>query len=379
MSESANRVVLRVDGLRKRVHADLELRVSLELGREFGIVFGPSGAGKTTLLRLIAGLMRPDSGRIVIGDRGIFDREARVDVPLRHRRIGMIFQDDLLFPHLSVAGNIGFGLDARSAGDRRSRVEQVARQFGVGHLLDRDPRRLSGGERQRVGLARAVAPRPELLLCDEPVSGLDADARLRLVDELAAIQAEEGIPVLYVTHNTGEAIRLGARAFVIRSGAIVAEGAPLEVILGSTAPGARDFDHVTNVWRGRVLEHALDGAGTLVSIGEGVVLSLPRQNREVGASITIGVRSDDILISSRPVDGLSARNQIQARVEQLVSHGGDVELVAQVGGTRWIVSLVAPAVESLGIVCGGCIWLIVKSRSILVVDRRDGVSSSSLG
>src|SRR4029077_20020033 len=134
-----------------------------------------SGAGKTTLLRLIAGLDAPDGGRIRLGDAVLFDSGAKINQRLRDRRVGMIFQDDLLFPHLSVAANIRFGLKEQPRAQAESRLAEVAALCGVAALLDRRPETLSGGERQRVGLARALAPRPRLLLCDEPVSALDLE------------------------------------------------------------------------------------------------------------------------------------------------------------------------------------------------------------
>ena len=174
--------------LRHRIHPGLTLEVELRLGREVGVVFGPSGAGKTSLLRLIAGLTRPDSGRVRLGDDTLFDATRGIDRRLRDRRIGMIFQDDRLFPHLSVAANIRFGLKGWRREEADARSAEVAAMCGVERLMDRSPETLSGGERQRVGLARALAPRPRLLLCDEPVSALDLTNRHAMVRRLRDVQ-----------------------------------------------------------------------------------------------------------------------------------------------------------------------------------------------
>ncbi len=236
----------------RRVHPGLVLDISLRLGREIGVVFGPSGAGKTTLLRLIAGLTTPDSGSIRLDGTTVFDPARRVNQPLRHRQIGMIFQDDCLFPHLSVAGNIRFGLKGKPSPQADARLAQVAALCGVEHLLDRRPETLSGGERQRVGLARALAPRPRLLLCDEPVSALDMANRHALLDRLRAVQREEGIPMLYVTHSPAEAIALGSRLFLLDQGRIVAEGPPLDVLgtARNAPPGPIDWENIRNVFPG---------------------------------------------------------------------------------------------------------------------------------
>ncbi len=206
------------------------LEVALRLGAEPGALFGASGAGKSTVLRLIAGLERPIRGRVRLGDDLLFDSAAGVDRPLRSRRVGLIFQDDLLFPHLDVLGNVRFGLKGWTRAEANRRVEEVAALCGVGHLMGRSPATLSGGERQRVGLARALAPRPRLLLCDEPVSALDLAARHVLIDRLKAVQRAEAIPLLYVTHSPPEAIALGSRLFLLASGRIVDEGPPLDVL-----------------------------------------------------------------------------------------------------------------------------------------------------
>ena len=199
----------------RRIHAGLTVDVSLRLGTEIGVLFGPSGSGKTSILRLITGLSRPDQGYVRLGDTTLFDATRGIDEPLRLRRIGMIFQDDLLFPHLNVAENIRFGLRRKSRAERQSRLAEMATLCGVEHLLDRWPSTLSGGERQRVGLARTLAPRPRILLCDEPVSALDLPNRQTLIERLRTVQSSEGIPVLYVTHSPAEAVTVGTRLFLL--------------------------------------------------------------------------------------------------------------------------------------------------------------------
>ena len=167
-----------------QVHSALSLDISFRLDDEIGIVFGASGAGKTTLLRLIAGLVLPRWAMSNSMGRSFSIASDAVDRPLRQRRISMIFQDDCLFPHLSVAGNIRFGLKGRRRDQASARVAEVAALCGVEHLLERSPETLSGGERQRVGLARALAPRPRLLLCDEPVSAIDLANRHALLEQI---------------------------------------------------------------------------------------------------------------------------------------------------------------------------------------------------
>lgn len=343
------------------IHPGLTLQVALCLGCECGVVFGRSGAGKTSLLRLIAGLDRPRRGRIILGGATLFDDAARIDLPLRSRRLAMVFQDDLLFPHLSVAQNLRYGLRGLPRRDADSRVEEVAELCGVGGLLARWPATLSGGERQRVGLARALAPRPRLLLCDEPVSALDVASRNALIDQLDAVRIAEAIPVLYVTHSPSEAVRLGQRLFLLEQGRILAEGRPLDVL--AAADGATRFDGFRNVFPAIVREHASERGETRVTLVDGPELIVPFQNLSPGTRVSVSVLAEEILLARGPLIGVSARNRIMGTVARVVSHGADAELIVRTGQIDWIVSVVMPAVTNLELAPGANVHMIVKARS----------------
>src|SRR4029079_14004205 len=174
-----------------------------------------------------AGLATPDSGHVHLEGQALFDAARRINRPLRRRQVGMIFQDDWLFPHLSVSANIRFGLKGWPRDRAGAQLAEVAALCGVERLMDRRRAPLAGGERQRVGLARALAPRPRLLLCDEPVSALDLSNRYALIERLRAVQRAQALPVLYVTHSPAEAIALGTTLFLLDGGRIVAQGSPL--------------------------------------------------------------------------------------------------------------------------------------------------------
>jgi molybdate transport system ATP-binding protein len=352
-----------------RVHPGLTLDLALRLGRECGVLFGASGAGKTTLLRLIAGLATPARGRVRLGETVVFDSDARVNLPLRRRQLGMIFQEDLLFPHLDVAANIAFGLAGRPRAEAGARLAEVAALCGVERLLKRRPDTLSGGERQRVGLARALAPRPRLLLCDEPVSALDLENRHALIARLQAVQRAEAIPLLYVTHSPAEAITLGARLFLLAGGAIVDQGDPLDVFArqartGTTVPRLAD---VRNVFAARVEAQADDRGATVLRLhgrdGEGPTLIVPHHDVPPDTPLTVSVLAEEILLARGTIEGLSARNLIAGTVERVVSGGPDAEVLVRTGGLVWIVSVVAQAVAALGLTPGTTVHLIIKARS----------------
>ena len=215
---------------RVRVSARFTLEVSFVATPGVTIVFGESGSGKTTLLRAVAGLALPSEGRISIGERVLYDSASATEVPPSRRRVGFVFQDLALFPHLSARRNIEYGLHDLSVADRRRRVEEVAESFDIGDLLERRPREISGGQRQRVGLARTLVTNPDALLLDEPLAALDRQAREKIMADLQRWNEEHQIPVLYVTHSTGEAFTLGQRVVALHDGAIVGDGAPEQVI-----------------------------------------------------------------------------------------------------------------------------------------------------
>jgi molybdate transport system ATP-binding protein len=347
------------------------LDVAIRLGAEVGILFGPSGAGKSSTLRLIAGLLRPDTGTISCDGDTLFDSARRVDVPLRSRRIGMIFQDDLLFPHRSVAGNIRYGLASWEAEKARARLAEVAELCGLSSLLGRYPPSLSGGERQRVGLARALAPRPRLLLCDEPVSALDFAARFALIERLRDVQRAEGIPVLFVTHNPAEAVAIGTRLFQMASGRVVEEAHPLDALARGVGAGS-SLEGLQNVLAAVIEGHDRDGGETRLRLEGGPMLLVPWVDRPIGTRVAVAVRADDILLARGPVAGLSARNRLEGTVVRVVHHGREAEAVICSGSVTWIASVVASAVAALEIAPGLAIQMIIKARSCHLIDHAAG-------
>jgi iron(III) transport system ATP-binding protein len=228
-AEAAAGPVLVLDRLTKRYGAGAGVRaLDLVLAPgELVALIGPSGCGKSTTLRLIAGHERPDGGTIRIAGRTVADRH-RFTRPER-RRVGLMFQQPTLFPHLSVAGNIGFGLDALSRPARRSRIAEALDLVRLDHLAERYPHELSGGEQQRVALARALAPRPAVLLLDEPFSSLDESLRTQIRRDTVAALADTGTTAVMVTHNQTEALSVGHRVAVMRHGAIEQVDTPQEV------------------------------------------------------------------------------------------------------------------------------------------------------
>lgn len=347
----------------RSIHPGLTIDVAIALGGELGVLFGASGAGKTSILRMIAGLMAPDSGQVRVGDAVLFDHVRRVNRQLRDRRVGYVVQHDVLFPHLDVAQNLAYGLRGWRKQELRDRVRAVAELCGIAPLLERRPRTLSGGERQRVGLARAIAPRPRVLLCDEPVSALDLDARYRLLHRLRQVQRAESIPILLVTHAIDEALIFGDRLFLLEGGRIRAEGRPEAVLAELSARNYLNASRLQNVFGGVITGHDATSRATMIHLEGGPPLIISAIDRPIGAPVIIRIDSEEIILARGVLGPLSARNQIRGTIEQILIHEAAAEVAVRVGHLVWMVGIIAATVKSLDLNAGDEVQLIVKARS----------------
>jgi molybdate transport system ATP-binding protein len=249
---------------------DLEVELQARPGAPLALV-GPSGSGKSSLLRVIAGLLAPRAGRIAVGEETWLDTERGLDLPAERRRCGLVFQDYALFPRMSAARNVAYGIEGRRA-ERRAAALAMLERFGVAGLADAVPGALSGGERQRVALARALAAKPEVLLLDEPLSALDTTTRRGALAELRAVLAELDVPTVLVTHSFDEAALLAATMAILGRGVIVQRGTAAEISARPASPFVADFAGAV-VLRGEASSDAsgltlvrLDGGGEVRSV-----------------------------------------------------------------------------------------------------------------
>ena len=341
--------------------AGAELRVEANLPAAVTAVMGPSGAGKTSLLEAIAGLRRRTRGRIACGDTLFLDTDRGVDVAPERRRAGYVPQDAGLFPHLTALGNVRFGARADEP-----RVDTAIDTLDLRPLLARYPASLSGGEKQRVALARALATAPRILLLDEPLAALDVELKERVLPYLMRIRDEWKVPMLYVTHNVGEALALAGEVLLLRDRRVEAQGRPLD-LLSSPGLAVEAEAGIENLIPGRILAHDAAGGVTRVELQGGIPLSVPlAAARPPGAPVMVAIRAEDVLVSSAPVKGLSARNVYGARIEALERTGVDVTLrcALPAAPSPWLARVTPAAVEALGLKGGQSVWLAVKSHSV---------------
>ena len=359
-------MTLEVDVLHRQGSFTLDAR--FRTGGGVTALFGASGSGKTTLAGAIGGLIRPERGRIVVGGAVLLDTSAGVFVPRHRRRIGAVFQEGRLFPHLTVQQNLLFGrafTPRRLRGQDGLSFEAVVGLLGIAHLLARRPGRLSGGETQRVAIGRALLSHPRLLIMDEPLASLDEARRAEILPALERLRDEARIPIVYVSHALGEVARLATDVVVLDGGRVAAAGPAGEVLggrLGAAALlGGREGGAALD---GRVARHdARFGRTTLPTMaGE---LTVPGLNRPVGAAVRSLVQARDVMLSLARPEGISALNVLPGTVAEVgAGEGAWVEVRLRCGaGAHLVARVTRRSVEELGLVPGRPVFAVIKSVS----------------
>src|SRR5579885_115576 len=362
-----SQAVVRID-IARRLSESFELRASFRASAGFTMILGPSGSGKTTLLDCIAGLARPDSGRIAIGERVIFDSARGIDLPPASRRIGYLFQCLALFPHLTVERNVEYGIARMPAAERERRVSAILDSFRIGDLRGRRPGEISGGERQRAALARSLVTDPAVMLLDEPLSALDLGTRSKIIEDLRRWNERHRIPILYVTHAPEEAFALGERVVVLEAGRVIADGMPQDVLKAPRRETIARIVGFENVFDATVAA-IMESQGTMVCRLDAnhLELEVPLTSARVGARVRVAVRAGDIMIAAERPRGLSARNTFEGRVVEMRRAG--VTVVAMVdSGVTFEVHVTPGAAEELRLAPGRQVWLVLKTYSCSLVE-----------
>ena len=347
-----------------------DLDVSIAVPAGITILFGPSGAGKSTLLDCIAGLARPDAGRIVSGDEVLFDSKAGVNCPPQVRHVAYVFQTLALFPHMNAEENIAYGLDGLPRQQRAARVEEILNAFRVERLRGRKPPEISGGERQRIALARSLVTQPRVLLLDEPLTGLDAELKAAIVDDLRAWNAARHIPVLYVTHSREEVDALGERVIAMDHGRVVSEGAPMDVLEVPRRKRLAQAAGFENLLNGTVVDlREADGVMRVRLNGGRCEIEVPLGYAAAGDRVHVAIRAGDILLATSHPENLSARNVLEGRIVAVETRGTLVRARVDCGGVEFTVHLTPGAARTLELAQGRRVWLVLKTHSCHFVDE----------
>jgi molybdate transport system ATP-binding protein len=346
--------------LRQRLGAfHLDVRFSSE-GR-LTALFGRSGSGKTSLVNLICGLGRPDRGRVVIDGEVLVDTEAAVFVPKHRRRVGYVFQEGRLFPHLTVRQNLLYGHWFAPRAGRYVRLQDVIGLLGIGHLLARSPSLLSGGEKQRVAIGRALLTSPRLLLMDEPLASLDETRKAEILPYIERLRDETGIPIVYVSHSIPEVVRLAHTVVVMSEGRVVAAGPTAEVMSRVDLYPLTGRGEAGAVLEAVVKEHDV-GSGLTALASRAGILRVPRLELAAGQSVRVRVRARDVMIATDLPTGLSALNILPCRVAEIgPDHGAVAEVALDCNGERLVARLTLHSIGSLGLVPGRAVFAVIKS------------------
>lgn len=353
---------------------DFALNTAFEAPAGITVLFGRSGSGKTTVVNAVAGLLRPDFGRISIADWVLLDTEAGRVLPPHKRRLGYIFQEGRLFPHLTVRQNLAYGQWFAPKHDTRADTGRIVDMLGIGPLLDRRPGGLSGGEKQRVAIGRALLAAPRLILADEPLASLDEARKAEILPYFERLRDEVSVPILYVSHSPAEVARLATTVVALENGRVARQGPAVEVLADPmvTPAGARAAGAVLEAV---VVAHHADGLSEL-SAG-GTPLLLPEVPVPVGRTIRVRVPAQDVVLSRTRPEGLSALNILPGTVETIRSGEGPGALVSlDTPAGRVLARVTRRSADALDLTEGGICYAVIKTLAIAPQDIGGGENKS---
>ena len=338
--------------------------------RGITVLFGRSGSGKTTVVNAVAGLLRPEAGLIALDGRALTDTDRRVHLPPHGRRIGYIFQEGRLFPHLTVRQNLRYGAWFAPKDAPREDMGRIVDLLGIGHLLDRRPGGLSGGEKARVAIGRALLSAPRLILADEPLAALDEARKAEILPYFERLRDEVAVPILYVSHAASEVARLATTVVALEAGRVVAQGAATEV-LGDPAvlpAGAREAGAVLTA---RVVRHHADGLTELEA--GGLPLFLPRLAQVPGTMLRVRISAHDVILSRSLPEGLSALNILPGTVAELrIGEGPGTMVAIDTPAGRLLARITRRSAEALGLAPGMPVHAVTKTVAVAPSDVSAG-------
>jgi molybdate transport system ATP-binding protein len=355
--------MIEIDVTRALDSFGLEVKFNTE-SRGVTALFGQSGSGKTSVVNMMAGLLRPDRGRIVVDDLTLFDSEQGIDLPPEKRRLGYVFQEDRLFPHLTVRGNLTYGSKRAARNGNAVSLDQVAKVLDITALLDRRPGSLSGGEKQRVAIGRALLANPRLLLMDEPVASLDNRRKNEILPFIERLAGEFSIPIIYVSHSAEEIVRL-ADTLVLLSGGKVAAVGPVETLMSRM-----DLRPLTGRYEaGAVIAGRVSGVDAEFGLTHlsfpGGVLRVPLSDLEPGAELRVRIRARDVTLANTEPTGISTLNCFPGQIIEMDEGrtGPLVDVKLDIGVPLWA-RVTRRALHDLELTVGDTAYALVKAVAI---------------
>jgi len=326
-------------------------------------VFGSSGAGKTSVIKMIAGLSRPDEGHVIVGERCLFDSRARIDLAPERRRIGYIFQEGRLFPHLSVKANLRFGMQLTPKNMRYVHFDEVVGLLGLEHLVDRRPAKLSGGEKQRVAIGRALLSSPSLMLMDEPLASLDDARKMEVMPFISRLSQRFSIPIIYVSHSLDEIFALADSLVVMDAGRAVAAGRLEDIVQRQGLQHLIGYVESGAMLTTRIESHSNAGELTLLRFAGGV-LRVPRLDFSIGTTIRVRIKARNVALALVPPQQTSVQNILPGVVEKIFTGNGPLVDVHLDIGCPLSARITHSALKNLGLQPGIRVFTMIKSVSV---------------
>ncbi|NOQ93083.1 MAG: molybdenum ABC transporter ATP-binding protein [Methylophaga sp.] len=325
-------------------------------------LFGSSGSGKSTLLNLIAGLKQPDNGWIRLNGKHLYCQEKNINLPANKRKIGLVFQDSQLFPHLTVMQNLAYGYNRTDKDLRRFEAAEIIDLLEIAHLLSKRPNQLSGGEKQRVALGRALLASPQLLLLDEPLASLDLGLKGQILPFLKRVKDELKLPMVYVSHSMEEILHLTDHLVVINKGKVIGKGNFYEVIKAKAVKGIANSMGLENIITASIMGHDKQSGHSIAEI-QGNTLLLPLADKlSKGDSCYISIRSNEIAIAKHHIAHISIQNQIKGKIISYTKNTSCVSLNVDIG-TPLTVDITPKAFSELELSQGDEVYCLIKAQS----------------
>lgn len=339
------------------------LDATFDAPRGVTALYGPSGSGKTTIVNAVAGLLKPQTGRVVLDGGTLLDTAEGIHLPPHKRRLGYVFQEGRLFPHLTVSQNLDYGRRFSGMAPDSAETTRVVDLLGIGDLLPRRPGTLSGGEKQRVAIGRALLSRPHMLLMDEPLASLDAARKEEILPYLERLRDETALPILYVSHAMGEVARLATTLVVMEAGQVVQAGPVADVLSDPVASGYLGPGEAGAVLSARVVAHHDDGLSELAISGG--TLWLPKVPAGPDEELRVRIPASDVMLALDPPERISALNVLTVTVEDVieVGDGGAMVRLAS-GGDRLLARLTARSARALGLSRDTACYAVLKSVAV---------------